>query len=115
MTRYGDAIPYDAPGHVNVSAVRLQGLETSPSKHCWVGLSHYPPQGRADSAASDVEKIYVVLSGEITVITDSGEATLSALDSCYLAAGERRAVINRAESPASILVIMGTAPPAAAG
>jgi mannose-6-phosphate isomerase-like protein (cupin superfamily) len=111
VTRYGEAVPYDAPGHVNVTAVRLQGQATSPSRSCWVGLSHYLPQGRAESGASDVEKIYVVLSGEITVITDSGEATLGALDSCYLAAGERRAVINRGNIPASMLVIMGNAAP----
>lgn len=110
VTRYQDAKPYEAPGHIDVAALRLQGLEASASRHCWVGVSHYLPQGRAESGASNVEKIYVVLSGEITVITDAGQTTLGALDSCYLAAGERRAVINRSNTPASMLVIMGYPP-----
>ena len=112
VTRYQQAPSYEAPGHSQVFSLRLQGQEVSPSRHCWVGLSHYLPQGAAESGSSNAEKIYVVLSGEITVITDAGEATLGALDSCYLAANERRTVINRTNSPASMLVIMGYQPSA---
>lgn len=110
VTRYRNAPSYEAPGHSNVASLRLQGQEVSPSRSCWVGLSHYLPQGQAESASSAAEKIYVVLSGEITVITDAGETTLAPLDSCYIAAGERRAVINRTNAPATMLVIMGNAP-----
>jgi mannose-6-phosphate isomerase-like protein (cupin superfamily) len=110
VTRYQEAHSYEAPGHTNVASLRLQGHEVSPSRLGWVGLSHYLPQGAAESASSDAEKIYVVLSGEITVITDSGEATLMPLDSCYIAAGERRAVVNRSNTPASMLVVMGYPP-----
>lgn len=110
ITRHQDAPPYEAPGHTNVASFRLQGQEVSPSRNCWVGLSHYLPQGAAESGSSNAEKIYVVLSGELTVVTDSGEATLGPLDSCYLAAGERRSVVNRTNAPASMLVIMGYLP-----
>lgn len=110
ITRYQDAPSYEAPGHSKVASLRLQGQEVSPSSNCWVGLSHYLPQGAAESASSNAEKIYIVISGEITVITDSGEATLAPLDSCYIAAGERRSVINRTNAPASMLVIMGYLP-----
>lgn len=110
ITRYRNAPSYEAPGHSKVASLRLQGQEVSPSSSCWVGLSHYLPQGAAESASSNAEKIYIVLSGEITVITDSGEATLAPLDSCYIAPGERRSVINRTNAPASMLVIMGNPP-----
>jgi len=110
VTRYKNAKPYDAPGHHDVIGLRLQGHDVSPSRCCWVGLSHYLPEGHADSNVSDAEKIYVVLSGEITVMTDQGEVTLGVLDSCYLAAGERRSIVNRSTLPASMLVIMGYPP-----
>ncbi len=110
VTRYRDAKTYEAPGHHDVIGLRLQGHEVSPSRCCWVGLSHYLPHGGADSSASDAEKIYIVLSGEITVTTDQGEVTLGVLDSCYLAAGERRSIVNRSILPASMLVVMGYPP-----
>src|SRR6185312_4827659 len=109
VTRYQDAPGYEAPGHTGVTSLRLQGQEVSPSRNCWVGLSHYLPQGAAESASSNAEKIYIVLSGQITVITDAAEATLGPLDSCFIAAGERRTVINRTNAPATMLVIMGNA------
>jgi quercetin dioxygenase-like cupin family protein len=110
VTRHAQAVPYAARGHFDMVGLRLQGMEASPSKHFWVGLSTFLPQGGAESSASDAEKVYVVLSGEITVITDSGATTLAALDSCYLAAGERRSIVNRGNSPASILVVMSNLP-----
>ncbi|HTV22461.1 MAG TPA: cupin domain-containing protein, partial [Polyangiaceae bacterium] len=100
VTRYQNAPSYEAPGHSHVASLRLQGQEVSPTRTCWVGLSHYLPHGGADSSASDAEKIYVVLSGEITVTTDQGEVTLGVLDSCYLAPGERRSIANRSGLPA---------------
>ena len=77
----------------------------------WVGMSHFLPGGGAENSGSNAEKVYFVLSGEITVITETGEATLGPNDSCYLAAGEKRSIVNRSQSPTAMLVIM-TYPPA---
>jgi mannose-6-phosphate isomerase-like protein (cupin superfamily) len=106
VTRHDDARAYEAPGHFNVTTLRLQGLEVSPARGCWVGLSEFLPQGGAERSAGDAEKIYVVLSGEVTVVTDSREVTLGPLDSCYLEPGEARSIINRTREPASMLVII---------
>lgn len=111
VTRLTDARPYEAAKHFNMTGLRLQGLEASPAEGFWVGLSHFLPEGGAESSSSPLERVYVVVSGEVTVITDEGEVTLGSMDSCYLAPGERREVINRTNSPASMLVIM-PAPPA---
>ncbi|HXK54206.1 MAG TPA: cupin domain-containing protein [Hyphomicrobiales bacterium] len=46
------------------------------------------------------------MTGEVTVITDDGETVLGPMDSCYLAPGERREIINRTNQPASMLVVM---------
>ena len=106
VTRIENAKPYEAPGHFDMVGLRLQGFDASPSENFWTGLSHFLPGGGAGSSASPVEKVYVVLSGEITVITDDGETVLGPMDSCLLAAGERREIVNRSNAPASMLVLM---------
>jgi quercetin dioxygenase-like cupin family protein len=106
VTRIDDARPYEAPKHHEMRALRLQGFDASGSKGFWVGLSHFLPGGGADSDATPLEKVYVVLDGAVTVHTDDGEAQLEPLDSCYLAPGERRSIENRTNSPASMLVVM---------
>jgi uncharacterized cupin superfamily protein len=106
ITRIAEASPYQAARHHDVTAMRLHGFDASGAEAFWVGLSHYEPGGRAERDASESEKVYVVIDGEITVITDGGEAVLGPLDSCYLARGEARAVENRSGAPASMLVLM---------
>lgn len=106
ITQLSDAKPYEAAKHFGMVGLRLQGFDASPSRNFWVGLSHFLPGGGAETFASPLERVYVVVSGAVTVITEEGEATLNAMDSCLLAPGETRAVINRTNSPASMLVIM---------
>ena len=45
-------------------------------------------------------------SGEVTVITEAGEATLGPYDSIYLAPNEARSIENRTNRPASMIVVM---------
>jgi uncharacterized cupin superfamily protein len=106
VTRAADAPAYEPVRHHDVTAWRLQGFDASGTTLFWVGLSRYEPGARAERDASATEKVYVVLEGELTVITDAGEAVLGPLDSCYLARGEPRAVENRSGSRASMLVLM---------
>ncbi len=88
--------------------LRLQGEEASDAGFASLGLSHFLPGGGAESSASPIEKIYFVLSGEVTIVTDAGETVLGPLDSCWLAAGERRSIINNTTLPASMLVVVPT-------
>jgi uncharacterized cupin superfamily protein len=106
VVRLQDAKPYEAPKHFDVRSLRLQGFDASGAEKFWVGLSHYLPGGGAEHDATPIEKVYVVLEGEVTVITDAGETTLGPLDSCRLAPNEARAVENRTNQPASMLVVM---------
>lgn len=106
VVRLADARPYEAPKHYDVRSLRLQGFDASGAEGFWVGLSHYLPGGGAEHDATPIEKVYVVLEGEVTVITDDGETTLGPLDSCRLAPNEARAVENRSNRPASMLVVM---------
>jgi glyoxylate utilization-related uncharacterized protein len=106
VTRLDEARAYEAPKHRDVRTLRLQGFEASDAQGFWVGLTHFLPGGGADHDATPLEKVYVVVDGEVTVITDSEEVALGRYDSCYLAPNEARAVENRTNRPASMLVVM---------
>lgn len=106
VTRIRAAGPYEAPGHAAMHCLRLQGHEAGPSSSLWVGLSHILPGGGTTLEASPLEKMYVVLAGEVTVRTDKEEATLGPWDSCRLAPAEPRQLLNRTTLPASILLVM---------
>ena len=106
VTRLADAKPYEAPKHFDMRALRLQGSDASDAKGFWVGLSHFLPGGGTERDATPLEKVYVVTDGEVTVVTDDGEATLGPLDSCYLAPDEARSLENRTNRPTSMLVVM---------
>jgi quercetin dioxygenase-like cupin family protein len=52
-------------------------------------------------------KIYVALAGEITIELGTGDVyVLGALDSCFIAAGEARAIRNEGNVVATMLVVM---------
>ena len=106
VTRIKDANPYDAAKHYKMEALRLQGLEATDVESFSCGLSYFQPGGGAERSCSQNEKVYVVLGGEITVITDEGEETLGYLDSCYIAPGEYRSVENRSDEVATMLVMI---------
>jgi quercetin dioxygenase-like cupin family protein len=106
VVRLSEAKPYQAPGHFDMRGLRLQGHQASGAESFWVGLSYFLPGGGVELDATPVEKVYVVVEGEVTVVTESGTATLGPLDSCRLAPGEARAIENRANRPAAMLVVM---------
>lgn len=108
VTRYAAAKPYEAPEHYDMRCLRLQGKEATATDSIWIGLSHLLPGGRTSMKDAPVEKIYIVVSGEVTVETPNEMVTLGYLDSCRLAPGEVRALVNRTNAPASILLAMPT-------
>jgi quercetin dioxygenase-like cupin family protein len=107
VTRYADAQPYFPPKHHGCTALRLQGFEASAADFAWAGLSHILPGGGADMDAGPLGKIYVVTAGEVTVTLGDGTlATLGAMDSCFIPAGEAREVRNDSNAVASMIVVM---------
>ncbi len=107
VTRIADAPRYDAPKHFDMRSLRLQGFDVTDSKDVWVGLSHFLPGGGAEMDSTPFEKIYVVLSGEVTVELESGVVErLGALDSCLIPGGEKRAVRNETNAVATMLVVI---------
>lgn len=109
VRRIADAESYEPErDHYDMCGLRLQGAGVSPAAKFWVGLSHFLPGGGAETSQGEVEKVYVVLNGTLTVSSRDSVAELSALDSCHLAAGEPRRIENRTTMPASMLVVMPT-------
>lgn len=107
ITRFADARPYIAPKHFDMRSLRLQGFDVSDSTFAWIGLSHFLPAGGALMDASPLEKLYVVLAGEVTVELGDGTAhVLRELDSCFIPGGEARAVRNDGNAVATMLVVM---------
>lgn len=106
VNRIDDVKPYEAKKHFDMMGLRLQGYEASEAKNFWVGLSHFLPGGGAEMSESPLERVYIVVEGEVVIVTDEGETTLKKMDSCLLAGGERRAIVNRTNFPASMLVVM---------
>ena len=106
VTRLDSAPAYHPPNHHDMRCLRLQGHEATPSESLWLGLSYLLPGGHTALDASPLEKLYVVVEGAVTIVTDGGEATLGPLDSCRIAPGERRRLENRTNRPASILLAM---------
>ncbi|HEY1149265.1 MAG TPA: cupin domain-containing protein [Pseudoduganella sp.] len=106
VTRFAEAQAYFPPNHEDMRCLRLQGHEAGPSDTLWLGMSHLLPGGGTTLDGSGVEKFYVVLEGEVTIITEGGEHTLHKYDSCRLASNEKRALKNKSNQPATVLLAM---------
>ena len=106
VTRFEDAKPYAAPNHFEMRSLRLQGFEAGGPEKFWTGISHFLPGGGAGPDASPLEKVYVMLAGELTVRVGSDEVVLRAMDSCCIPANETREVKNNGNHVASMLVVM---------
>jgi len=105
VTPFLDAQPYDAPRHFGMRGYRLQGGEAS-AFGAQVGLSVFEPGGGADLSSSGVDRVYVVASGEITITVSGTETLLRECDSCFIPAGEARALRNHGVLPCVMITVI---------
>lgn len=106
VNRLQELAPYAAEGHVDMRCLRVQGHDASPATSAWMGMSILLPSGHTSLTASRVEKMYVVLDGEVVLSNGSDEATLGRFDSCYFKPGEARSLRNATNEAATILLVM---------
>ncbi|MCK1394352.1 cupin domain-containing protein [Bradyrhizobium sp. 1] len=106
LKRFAEAKPYDAPNHRGVVGLRLQGFEPGGPTNQWVGLSQFLPGGGAGPDSTPFEKVYVVLEGEMTVTIEGRETVLGRYDSCTIAPGEVREIVNRRNDVCTMLVVI---------
>jgi hypothetical protein len=117
VTRITQAPVYEAPNHFDMTCLRLQGREAGPAQQLWLGMSVIEPGGHTGLDPSPMEKHYVVLEGELTVVGATGDAApqrevLRVFDSCRFAPGESRQLLNHTGQVARVLLAMPFAPPA---
>jgi uncharacterized cupin superfamily protein len=117
VTRIAEAPEYQAPNHFEMTCLRLQGKEAGPAEQLWLGMSIIEPGGRTGLDPSPIEKHYVVLEGELTLVGEMNgtqeEAVLRVHDSCRFAPGEKRQLVNRSAQVARVLLAMPFEPPPA--
>jgi quercetin dioxygenase-like cupin family protein len=110
VKRFAEAKAYEAPNHRNYTSLRLFGLDAGGPKQFVVGLSHFLPGGGAGPDASPTEKVYTILSGELTVSVGGKETVLKTHDSCFIGANEEREIINRGNEVVAMLVAISASP-----
>jgi mannose-6-phosphate isomerase-like protein (cupin superfamily) len=106
VVRFAEAPEYTAPGHHDMAMVRLQGREAGPSSDLWVGISVVAPGGGTTLSSSPQEKMYVVLDGRLQISNGESEVALDKWDSCRIAGGEDRRLVNGTNSPVTVLLVM---------
>jgi hypothetical protein len=115
VTRLAQAPAYEAPNHVDMRCLRLQGKEAGPSSQMWMGMSQILPGGHTGLDGSPIEKLYLVLEGELHVVSElegrRDEQVLGPYDSCRFAPGEKRQLVNRSARPVLVALVMANAPP----
>lgn len=105
VVRIGDGNLYDAPGHYNCSSMTkfVMGEDT---KRTSVGVSHFLPEGGATMSSSPKERVYVVITGRITVFGHDEEHHLHERQMIYIPPHVERGFKVLGTEPASILVIL---------
>lgn len=112
ITKFADAIPYDAPFHTGVDTRRLQGLEVGPTEGFWLGLSVYPPGSMAGPSDIPMEAMYFVVSGEFVLHCNGLTERLGQYDSIHFVKGDHRQLINESDSDAVLAVCIANPPKA---
>jgi len=103
-----DVEPYEAPGHFDMEARRIQGTAESGITTFWMGKSVFQPGGGADWAYEDNahEKVYYVLCGEMTVTSKDEAFNLKPGDSLFIGPNEGRSMLNEGPDPCELLVVI---------
>ncbi len=114
IKRIADALPYEAPNHIDMECLRLQGKEAGPSAQMWMALNRLEPGGQTGLDPSPIEKLYFVVEGEVTMVGQIGEQTqretLRLHDSARFAPGESRQLVNETDRAAKVLLVMANVP-----
>jgi quercetin dioxygenase-like cupin family protein len=106
VTRLEDAKKYAPPKHFDCHAMWLQHKSMGCEAPYWVGTSYYLPGAKAEWDASPLDKIYIVLEGELTMEFEGETVKLGPMDSIFIGPNENRQVINNSNSVATMLVVM---------
>lgn len=106
VKRFAAAQSYSAPNHQACTSLRLAGFEPHGPTHFWTGCSHFLPGGGAGPDASPLEKVYVILSGQLTIRAQGKTETAGPMDTVFIPGGEEREIRNEGNEVVTMLVVM---------
>jgi len=108
VTRFSECKKYSPPKHdVTIHSMHLQHKDMGCTAPYWVGCSYYLPGSRAEMSSSPLDKVYVMLDGELTIEFDDGKIVkLGKMDSIFIGPNENREIRNETNTVATMLVVM---------
>lgn len=106
VKRFAEAEAYEAPNHRGCKSLRLAGFADIAPGNFWVGCSHFLPGGGAGPDASPLEKVYVILSGQLTVISGGKRQVAGPMDTVFIAGGDEREILNEGNEVVTMIVAM---------
>lgn len=107
VVRFEDAKKYEPPLHdITVHSMYLQHKLTGSPGQVWIGMSYYLPGAKAQMSAAPLERVYIVLEGQLTVQFQDETVVLNPLDSVYIGPNETREARNDTNKVVTILVVM---------
>jgi len=110
IKRLAQASRYDAPNHFDVRSLRLQGFEEGGPRSLWLGISYFLPGGGAGPDSGALEKVYLVLSGRLTLRAGGEEIVLGPMDSVCIPPNLVREIKNEGNEVVTMLVTMPLPP-----
>ena len=106
INSFSNAKPYEAPNHFDCRSLRLAGFSDQGPENFWVGCSHFLPGGKAGPDISPLEKVYVILSGKLTVIAGGETKIAGPMDTVYIPGDEEREIRNDGNDVVTMIVAM---------
>lgn len=101
---------YTAPGHNDCVPTRLFDPQGGPNGiengKMIMGITYFIPGGGCDFGANPLESIYYILTGEMTLKTETEETVLHAGDSFHCCGGVKKSVTNNGTEVCQMLVCL---------
>ena len=106
LTKYEDAVQYQAPGHNLMQMHRIQGQDVSPLKGVWSARLTLEPGGNVEPTASPAAKLYIVDSGEIEFTGGEQTVLIKKGDSVFINPNESRSFKAVSQSGAVLYLVL---------
>lgn len=109
VRKFSEAEAYKAPGHFNCTSLLLAGRGVGATENFWVGCSHFLPGGGAGPDKSPLEKVYVILNGNLTVRVGNQEKVAGPMDTVIIPGDVEREIRNEGNEVVTMMVVMPNA------
>lgn len=106
IVRKNEALVYEPPGHYKMLATRLHNPNDVNEGNIIMGLSHFLPGGGCEFGSNPMETIYYIISGEMTLKTETEETVLKIGDSFHCGKDTKKSIKNDGIETCMMLVCL---------